>query len=65
MEKMLMNPTTGSVAPESEWRADFESMTPEEWGGENFEDAVLVEVVPNNEGEEGYDPKYSEWREAE
>lgn len=56
MEKMLMNPETGSVAPESEWLADFESMTAEEWGGENFEDAGLVEVVPDGEGG---------WKEAE
>lgn len=63
MGKMLMNPETGSVAPESEWLADFESMTAEEWGGESFDDAGLVEVVPNIEGEEGYDPECGEWRE--
>lgn len=54
--KMLMNPRTGSVAPESEWGADFQNMPPEEWGGENFEDAGLVEVVPDGEGG---------WKEAE
>lgn len=62
MEKMLMNPHTGSVAPESEWRKDFESMTAEEWGGNSFEDADLIEVVPNVEGEEGYDPECGAWR---
>lgn len=47
---LLMNPATGSVAPESEWMADFQAMTPEEWGGENFEDAGLIEVVPDGDG---------------
>lgn len=64
MEKMLMNPATGSVALESEWVADYESMTPEEWGGETFEDADLVEVVPNVPGEPGYDPESGDWRAA-
>lgn len=50
MVKMLMNVLTGSVAPESEWLADFQGMTTEEWGGENFEDAGLVEVAPDGEG---------------
>lgn len=62
---MYMNPATGSVATLEEWEAEFESMTAEEWGGENFEDAGLVEVVRNVEGEEGYDPEAGEWREAE
>lgn len=65
MEKMLMNTYTGSVAPESEWRKDFESMTAEEWGGNSFECADLIEVVANVEGEDGYDPDAGEWREAE
>ena len=60
--KMFMNPATGSVAPASEWRAEFEAATPEEWGGENFEDAGLVEVVENREGTPGYDPDYGDWR---
>ena len=47
---MLMNPIDGSVAPESEWLADFQAMTPEEWGGENFDDAELIEVVPDGDG---------------
>jgi len=46
----LMNPHTGSVAPEAEWMADFESMTAEEWGGERFEDAGLIEVIRDREG---------------
>lgn len=50
METMLMNPTTGSVAPESEWLADFNAMTAEEWGGDTFEAAGLVEVVPDGDG---------------
>lgn len=61
MDKMLMNPATGSVAPESEWREDFASMTAEEreelWGGQNFEDAGLVEVI--------WDEEANDWREAE
>lgn len=63
--KMLMNIHTGSVAPESEWREDFAHMTPEEWGGENFEDGDLVEVIANIKGQPGYDSRYGEWREAE
>ena len=51
MEKMLMNPATGSVATLEEWKADFESMTAEEWGGETFECAGLVEVVQNENGD--------------
>lgn len=46
---MMMNPATGSVASLEEWRADFASMSPEEievvWGGLDFEDADLIEVV--------------------
>ena len=51
MEKMLMNPATGSVATLEEWKADFESMTAEEWGGETFESAGLVEVVQDENGD--------------
>ena len=46
---MLMNPCTGSVATETEWRAEFQAMTADErlalWGGSRFEDADQVEVV--------------------
>lgn len=63
MGKILMNPATGSVATESEWLDSFEGMNAEAWGGVSFEDAGLVEVVPNIEGEEGYDPEYGQWRE--
>jgi len=57
-ERMLMNTATGSVASESEWMADFERMSAEEWGGEAFEDAGLVEVVKNSAGSwvEAYPP---------
>ena len=65
MEKMLMNPATGSVAPESEWLEDFESMSADEWGGDSFEDAGLVEVVPNMPDTPGYDEWAGEWREAD
>ena len=50
-ETMLMNPAAGSVATLEEWKADFESMTAEEWGGQNFEDAGLVEVVQDENGD--------------
>ena len=49
MKKMLMNPATGSVATLEEWKADFADIAPEDrpeiWGGQNFEDAGLVEVI--------------------
>ena len=68
MDKMLMNPVTGSVAPESEWRQDFADVAPEDridvWGGPRFENGGLIEVVPNIEGQPGYDPHYGDWREA-
>ena len=68
-ETMLMNPATGSVATLEEWKADFNEISPEDrpevWGGQNFEDSGLIEVVPNVEGQPGYDPNYGEWREAE
>lgn len=54
--KLLMNPVTGFVAPESEWRQDFADMSPLDremfWGGSNFEDAGLVEVKWNRENEQ-------------
>jgi hypothetical protein len=50
-EKNLMNPATGSVATEAEWRADFARMDPEEWGADTFEGAGLVEVRRNAEGD--------------
>ena len=64
MEIMLMNPATGSVATESEWLDTFESMSAEEWGGEYFEDAGLIEVEENIEGMPGYDSNYGAWREV-
>lgn len=63
-EKMLMNPATGSVATESEWREDFACMSNEEWGGETFEDAELIEVVKNDPEKPGYDLNFGEWRDA-
>ena len=61
----LMNPMTGSVDTLKEWQKVFENCTPDEWGGETFEAAGLVEVVPNIEGQPDYDPSYGEWRPAE
>ena|GEM_PF-3365353 len=49
-EKMLMNPHTGSVDSEENWKAGFESMTAEEWGSGTFEGSCLIEVVPDGEG---------------
>ena len=58
---MLMNPATGSVAGLEEWQADFASIAPEDrpdvWGGPNFEDGGLIEVV--------WDKDAEDWREAE
>lgn len=47
---MMMNPATGSVATLSEWLEDFDTLSPEEWGGETFESAGLIEVVPDGSG---------------
>lgn len=58
----LMNPVTGSVASRSEWEDDFQNMTAEEWGGPDFDDAGLIEVVPNTPDVPGYDENYGEWR---
>lgn len=44
MSRMLMNPLTGTVQTEAEWKADFRSMQSEQWGGESFEGAELTEV---------------------
>ena len=63
METFLMNPHTGTVQTEEEWYEDYLDCTPEEWGGESFEDAELVEVVKNIPGEQDYDPDAGEWRE--
>lgn len=56
MDALLMNPLTGCVAPESEWRLDFAAMSPLAremfWGGPNFEDAGLVEVKWNRKNEQ-------------
>ena len=67
--RYFMNPVTGSVASLEEWKADFADISPEErpevWGGQKFEDGGLIEVVPNVEGQPGYDPNYGDWREAD
>lgn len=41
----LMNPVTGSVDTEEDWWAVFRSASPEEWGGDAFDDAELVPVI--------------------
>lgn len=54
--KLLMNPATGIVAPEREWRLDFFCIAPEDrvdvWGGSRFEDGGLIEVKWNSETEQ-------------
>lgn len=59
--RYFMNPVTGSVASLEEWKADFADINPEDrpelWGGQNFEDAGLVEVI--------WDEEANDWREAE
>ena len=64
-ERMLMNPATGSVNTERAWLSDFQEMSPEEWGGETFQDAGLVEVFRNIEGTPNFDPEAGEWRESD
>lgn len=58
----LMEIHTGVVAPEEKWLADFQSMSSEEWGGNTFESAGLMAVVPNVKGADDYDENYGEWR---
>lgn len=41
----LMEPNSGVVQTIEEWRGDYAHMSSEMWGGEAFEDAVLVPVV--------------------
>lgn len=60
-EVMLMNPFTGSVAPESEWREDFAKRTPEERemdDAKTFEDwsAGLIEVVWDDDAQDWVEP---------
>ena len=58
---LLMNPATGSVFPEAEWRKIYANVSPEEWGGQEFEDARMEEVVLNQPGQPGYDEGYGDW----
>lgn len=62
MVTYFMNLATGSVDTEENWRELYEESTPEEWGGEDFEDAGLVEVRPNVKGQNGYNSAYGDWR---
>lgn len=41
---MLKHPHTGEVALLSDWVCDYIELTPEEWGGDYFADAGLIEV---------------------
>lgn len=55
-ERMLMNAASCSVAPESEWRQDYADLMVEGedgvalWGGTEFEDAGLIEVRKDENG---------------
>ena len=51
MTTYLMNPATGSVDTLQNWRLSFESMNAEEWGGFSFEDAGLVKVILDDQGD--------------
>lgn len=48
--RMLMNPHSGFVQSESEWKDDFKNTPPEMWGGPDFDDAELLEVEPDGDG---------------
>ena len=48
--RFFMNPHTGSVDTEENWRADFASMPPEQWGADTFDGAYLIEVVRDEHG---------------
>lgn len=65
VQRYLMNPATGAVDTEESWQEAYEDATSDEWGGVNFDDAGLVEVTQNIEGENGYDPAYGAWRPVE
>lgn len=41
---MLKHPRTWEVALLSDWVCDYIELTPEEWGGDYFADAGLIEV---------------------
>lgn len=58
----LMEPHSGIVMPEEEWFGEYEDMDPGMWGGDEFEDAELIEVVPNIPGSGDYDEQYGDWR---
>jgi len=47
----LMNINTGSVDTEENWRADFDSMSQEEWGSRCFADGMLVHVEKSDTGD--------------
>lgn len=55
--RMLMNPATGSVDCEAYWRSEYESLMAEgesgvaAWGGTAFEDAGLIEVRKDENGD--------------
>lgn len=65
VQRYLLNPATGAVDTEESWQEACEGAMPDEWGGVNFDDAGLVEVTQNIEGENGYDPACGAWRPVE
>lgn len=48
---MLIEPKSGLVKSLADWYSDYLRMKPEIWGGTEFTDAELVEVVANENGE--------------
>lgn len=46
----LMDPNTGDVMPRFAWEREYRELTADVWGGPNFEDAGLVEVVMGENG---------------
>lgn len=49
--KHLLEPHSGIVQTEDEWRATWRRTDPELWGGPEFEDLELVEVHLNDAGQ--------------
>lgn len=51
MTKYYMDPISGNVQTLRMWKIDFMSMSAESWGGEEFEDAQLIAVARDINGE--------------
>lgn len=60
-EVFYMQPATGAVFTETEAEDLFNTLSPEEWGGEKFDDAGLVRVLPNRPEYPWYNAMYGDW----